>query len=180
MREFSRYGKSRQLPWRRASTIRPGLCLVALAISMAALSILPGCGKTGSLGTIPIRGKVLFNGEALTQGEIRYLPKNNQGRVARGKFESDGGFVLTTLKDGDGALPDEYDVVILAPAIESEEDAKARRLGENAKKKSKKTFGEGEGPKSLVPLKYTSPKTSGLQDTVNSKHAGYVEFVLKE
>jgi hypothetical protein len=73
-----------------------------------------GCGVKGA-GTlpslIPVKGKVTFKGEPLTSGTIHFEP-DDFGRPATGKLQSDGTFVLTTLKQGDGVVPGHHKVSI--------------------------------------------------------------------
>lgn len=144
------------------------------------MSIVAGCGRGASLGTIPISGRVVFNSQPVTSGEVRYLPVEKEGRVARGQIDENGGFTLTTLKEGDGALPGEYRIVVLAPVVETVEASTARRVDENKGRSKKKSFGDASGPQSQVPLKYTNPETSLLTDSVNRQHSGFKELSLSE
>ena len=139
-------------------------CLIGCAAT--GLFTAAGCGPADGLsGIVPVRGKVTLDGEPLASGEIRYMPTAPEGRQARGSIESGGRFELSTLRPGDGALPGEYRIVVLAPADESTEDAAARRSNENAGRR-RRTFAAEGGAPSLVPLRYTNPESSGLTDTV--------------
>ena len=89
------------------------------AIKLAIVAVLflgccTGCGANGA-GTlpelIPVKGKVTFKGEPLTNGTIRFEP-DDYGRPASGKLKPDGSFVLTTLKEGDGVIPGHHRVII--------------------------------------------------------------------
>ena len=135
-----------------------------------------GCGGSGLPGTQPIRGKVVYNGKPLSQGEVRYVPVDPQvGRQARGKLDKSGNFEMTTLKAGDGVLPGKYKVVIVALAPHPGEP------GRTAPE-------PGEAPKpapviqrgSLVPERYTIPRATPFEETVDSSHPGYREFVLED
>lgn len=151
-----------------------GFSVLVIAASLVAAG---GCGQPGLPGVVPISGRVTLDGEPLPSGEIRYLPKSPEGRMARGRLDDRGRFELTTLRQGDGALPGEYEIVILAPVEESAEDASARRAAENAGPRRRR-YEQGDGPASLAPLRYTNPDTSGLRDTVSDSHDGYIEIEL--
>ena len=77
------------------------------AAGLAALVLVPffGCGSDMSPGdgmTVPVKGKVTYKGEPLSQGEVVFEPDG--GREAYGWVQLDGTFELTTFKQGDGAL----------------------------------------------------------------------------
>jgi len=71
-----------------------------------------GCSKGGAAyRTAPVKGKVIYNGQPVTSGGIRLQPiavpgasESNPGKPAGGEVRSDGTFVLSTYKDGDGAV----------------------------------------------------------------------------
>ena len=76
-----------------------------LASAVAGLWLIP-CGGCGS-GTVargpmvPVKGKVTYKGKPMTVGTVRFEP-DGYGRMASGKIQPDGTFVLNTLKEGDG------------------------------------------------------------------------------
>ena len=74
-----------------------------------------GCGSSGAPASVttlvPVKGKVTLKGEPLTTGTIRFEP-DDFGRAASGKLQSDGTYVLTTNKDGDGVVPGHHRVSI--------------------------------------------------------------------
>jgi hypothetical protein len=112
-----------------------------------------GCGPDGAFKTdlVPVKGKVMYKGKALTKGTIRFEP-DGYGREARGQIQSDGTFVLTTDKSGDGAVPGHHRVSI---------------------------SGTGPAPrKELIPTKYTGVATSKLEAEVSSEKTEF-EFDLK-
>jgi hypothetical protein len=86
------------------------------AISLAALScsLCWGCGPAGSgklPSLIPVKGKVTYKGQPVTKGTVKFVPEG-YGREARGDLQSDGSFVLTTTKDGDGVVAGAHRVSI--------------------------------------------------------------------
>jgi hypothetical protein len=102
-------------------------------IVLAALScgICWGCGPAGSgtlTGVIPVKGKVTYKGQPLTKGSIKFEP-DGYGREAHGTIQSDGTFVLTTFKDGDGVVAGHHRVAVTETGIKSPKDALARKYG---------------------------------------------------
>lgn len=100
---------------------------------------------------VPVSGKVLIDGKALSEGSIVFIPK--QGRVSAGKINADGTFTLSTFQEGDGAPPGECKVVVHA-------------------NKSKDNITQYFAPK-----KYAEAQTSGLMLNVNE--AGGNEFMIE-
>jgi hypothetical protein len=121
-----------------------------LASSVAAFSILAvsGC-TTGSAALptlIPVKGKVTYKGRPVTKGFVHFEP-DGYGRAATGMLGSDGTFILTTFKEGDGVVAGEHRIYI---------------------------NGTGKTPKNeLVPKKYVSPSTSKLVVEVDSEHTEF-------
>jgi hypothetical protein len=75
-----------------------------------------GCGPAGHGTTpdlIPVKGKVTYKGKPLSPGTIKFIP-DGYGREARGAIRTDGSFVLTTHKEGDGVVPGEHRVSIVS------------------------------------------------------------------
>ena len=131
-----------------------------------------GCGDADGLdGVIPIRGTVVYQGKPLENGEVRYLPLDrSDGRVARGPIDSRGRFRLTTLQNGDGAMPGGYRIVVVVYA-EQFDDIARRENDEDA------TFVMSHN-KPPIPARYYKPDTSGLTDNVNGEHNGFKEIIL--
>lgn len=86
------------------------VCLVLSAVGL--LVTASGCPKGGAAyKTAPVKGKVVYNGQPVTSGSIHLQPvavqgaaASNPGQPANGQVQSDGTFVLSTYKEGDGAV----------------------------------------------------------------------------
>jgi hypothetical protein len=107
-----------------------------------------GCGAgSGEMPTlIPVKGKVTFKGQPLTKGTVRFEP-DGYGRMATGKIQPDGTFILSTLAKEDGVVAGVHKVSI-----------------------------SDTGPlskKELVPKKYTQGGSSGLTADVDRKHTEF-------
>jgi hypothetical protein len=79
------------------------LAAATAALTLAACA--PGCGPgEGSVSaTVPVKGKISYQGKPLTRGEIRFEPEDI-GREASGTIAADGTFVMSTFKPKDGAI----------------------------------------------------------------------------
>ena len=88
----------------------------AASMALALLSPLwiGGCGGSQSgprvAPTLPVHGKVTYQGQPLTGGTIQTEP--DRGREASGIIGPDGAFTLTTFKENDGAVPGTHRVAI--------------------------------------------------------------------
>jgi hypothetical protein len=70
-----------------------------------------GCSKPGyQLETAPVRGTVTLDGQPMTSGYV--VVPTTRGRMASGKIELDGTFVLSTYEDGDGAQVGTHPVIV--------------------------------------------------------------------
>ncbi len=94
---------------------------------------------------LPVKGKVTYKGQPLTKGTIRFEP--DYGRMATGKIQSDGTFVLSTLSQDDGVVAGFHKVSI-------------SDTGPTSKKE-------------LVPKKYLQPGTSKLTAEVDAEHTEF-------
>ncbi len=147
--------------------------LGTFACAVIPLALLIGCG--GGSEMVPIRGEVTFKGQPLARGIVNYLPAEpNKGRTASGPLQADGTFVMTTMKAGDGVMPGVYDIII--HSYEENPDAPKTREEIEAAGSS------GQTPliKSIIPDKYASAETSGLNDTVDDNHSGFKKIELSE
>lgn len=109
-----------------------------------------GCGS-GQPPAYPTKGHVTFaNGSPVRTGTIE-LKSREHSIQARGTIGPDGQFILTTYREGDGAVAGVHDCVIVQMVVV--EDLKARNHG---------VYG-------VVNPKHASYQTSGLTCTVEPK-----------
>ena len=128
------------------------LLVAGLVVGMA------GCGSD----QLPLgyaEGKVLYNGTPLKSGGVMFQPV--KGPVAKGSIQSDGTFVLSTYRDGDGATIGTHKVRIVCFDVKNS-NASAQEGHEGAK------------PRSLIPRIYTRAETSGLQAEVKEENEPFV------
>jgi hypothetical protein len=122
-------------------TTAPGLRLWLMALALGAGAA--GCGDNDGPAAVPVRGTVTYQGKPVTKGSVQFLPES--GRGAFGTIE-DGKFVLSTYGNNDGAIPGKHRVAV----ISSEPDIKKRKDGDT-------------GEKYLIPQRFASPDSSGVQ-----------------
>jgi hypothetical protein len=136
-------------------------CAVAVAIVTVS-----GCSgvKTPPVGQVG--GIVTLDGQPLTKGQVQFLPdssKGTKGRMAVGLIGTDGRFALTAFKPGDGALVGFHKVVIICEEDMPAFDPKS----------------PPPPPKSLIPIRYTDAKTSGLTAEVKAAAKNDFTFALE-
>jgi hypothetical protein len=128
----------------------------------APAALLLGCG--GRPGLMPVSGTVRLDGQPLEKLSVTFFPA--QGRAANGVTHPDGRFVLTTFKQGDGALIGEHTVTIvpmLDPPI---------ALPSNMVKTAKQVAAKAPP----IPEKFQDNRTTDLKRTV--KPDGGNEFTF--
>jgi len=137
-----------------------GTVAVAVGLLLGATS---GCNESLERPqTFPVGGKVTYKGQPVPKGTITFQP--GEGQAAVGEIQADGSYRLTTFVPGDGALPGHHRVVIVANTADPN-----------------KMPGSTPGwtpPKDIVPKKYNTVATSGLEATV-SKDQPNIDFNLE-
>jgi hypothetical protein len=113
-------------------------------VILAAL-LYSGCGQKSSLGRV--HGKVTLDGQPLPSGSVVTLPA--AGRGAHGMIKN-GEFELSTAGENDGVVLGTHKVAV------------------SATESSQGTGPEAAAGKSLLPLRYANPETSGLTIEVKS------------
>jgi hypothetical protein len=136
----------------------------ALVFLLAACGIVGllfgGCGPKRA-ATFPVKGRVTYMGQPVTQGSIAFYPA--EGRMATGDIGPDGRYSLTTFRAGDGAQPGQHRVTIDAKRI-MDAPGQPKSLKEEGRMGSL-AAGKVEW---LVPEKYSHRETSPL--TVEVTH----------
>jgi hypothetical protein len=128
-----------------------------------------GCGDDTGLGRrYPVSGMVTYKGKPVEKGLISFRPTHPEGRAAGGAI-ADGSYSLETAGNNDGALTGTYQVTITARDVDV-----AKALAE-AKAKNPRVpwqlaeFQAQKKGKSLIPVRYSSPETSGLTREVKEQ-----------
>lgn len=143
-----------------------------LAFSVMLVGLAAGCDSDGLPDLVKVRGKVVYNGQPLTEGSIVYLPKDsNVGRQASGAIQADGTFELTTIKKGDGVQKGEYRIAVYVYEPHPGEPGRGA-ANDEVPREIQRGF--------KIPEKYASVITSGLTDQVDDNHPGYRGFELAD
>lgn len=112
--------------------------------TVAVLTVLVGTVGCGVRGQYPVHGRVTYeDGSPLTEGTvIGEMGEGLSSVTVQGGVKSDGSFSWGTGREGDGAKPGNYRVIVMPRALSDAE--------------------QGQGMQPAVASKYTNPKTSGL------------------
>ncbi|MBD3675845.1 MAG: carboxypeptidase regulatory-like domain-containing protein [Planctomycetaceae bacterium] len=126
-----------------------------------------GCSSSDKTADRPERtavsGTVTLDNAPVAGATVIFSPLEPTGKAASGITDAEGHFHLSTFGDKDGAIPGGYEVMLLKVKAEQNQVADVESpdyeapMPVNVKTPS---------PESLIPPKYTNPKTSGLRATV--------------
>ena len=133
-----------------AVAFRSSVLLLAVWLVIATVA-LTGCGRRGN-ELAPISGKVTYQGKPLPFGSVMFLPKS--GPPATGIIQPDGTFNMITRGLGDGASVGTNRVRVVC--LESQ--APSNNI----------SGGEALAGRPLIPQKYSSWETSGIDVDVRS------------
>ncbi len=140
--------------------LRAKLAIGALALP-ALLACLSGCSGAPE-PTYPVEGTVRLDGKPLTHGGVLFqsIPSATDAKpyTARGTIQSDGSYRLSTFDQHDGAVEGRHRAVVIVGSLVPPE-------------------GETHSPEPLIPAKYASPNTSGLQYEVQP-HSSTIDIEL--
>lgn len=151
------------MPSRRSS----GFLLILIALMW------PGCGggvdkEANRPKRAPAAGTVFYKEQPLDGATVIFLPQGHND-AAVGKTDASGRFTLQTFDPGDGAVPGEYKVTV----VKLETTAAAPRSDDEP-------VSEEAEPKSLIPVKYGKPDTSGLTASIPDSGDSNLTFKLED
>lgn len=121
--------------------------------------ITAGCGGPSRPETVPVSGRVTYQGKPVPMGQIMFYP--DQGRPAVGTIDADGHYRLRTFAPDNGAIPGHYRVTI--QAMRTTGGGHAKSFDEELRR------GGSSGPTKvewLVPEEYSRLETTPLQTDV--------------
>jgi hypothetical protein len=137
----------------RGDYLRVLACLVALQAA--------GCASRPAV--YAVKGRVTFNGRAVTTGTVVFHALDDKLPLVRGEIR-EGSFELTTYRPGDGAPAGKYQVTV-----------HAFRPGKGVEGWD----ADYQPPRPLVPLKYTRLDQTPLAETVEPRE-NRLDLALKE
>jgi len=106
--------------------------VVCRALALVALGAAAGCDSTPDrVRTHPVSGQVVYDGKPAAGVHVFLYPTSAPAVPAvpanpHGVTGADGRFTLSTYGDGDGAAEGAYQVVLVWPPDQTEEDEEAR------------------------------------------------------
>ena len=124
---------------------------------MLALGWLAGCGGGDPVATYPVEGEVRLDGnpvgDRIVGASVLFEPtataENGKAYSARGLIDKNGHYHLTTFSPGDGAMVGRHRVAVVVPSSVS---GAREHLSQQV-----------APPPRLVPIRYASLNTSGLE-----------------
>jgi len=141
--------------WRSRLRPVPWIGLPVLVVGL-------GCFGSSAPKTVPVSGKVTYQGEPVTAGRIVFVPiKPADGypnRPASADLKPDGSYELSTFESGDGAVPGQYAVSVeTMTGGPSPEDPFAQEVW-------------------AIPKKFADPAQSGQTASISADARGPLEL----
>ena len=128
-----------------------------------------GCGGGGDqLTTYPVTGVVTYNGSAVEGASVGFVPNEEGKPSAFGRTEADGSYTLTTYESGDGAPAGSYTVTVTKFDQTATESQGSGNPEDGDYVPPPDNPAPTPPPKSLVPEKYNSARTSDLTHEISS------------
>lgn len=181
-----------------------------LAFGLVAVVYLSGCGSDApKINTVPVTGRVTYNGQPVAGATVAFIPNNPDGRPAQGVTDEQGVYTLTTYVGPNdqpaGAEPGDYKVTIQKkqPAaganvpgkppegtdptemMQKQFDQSKMKPENEEEMRAKMMSGQGMSPmqqpemQDLIPAKYGDHNTSGLTASVPAGGAT-IDFSLTD
>lgn len=153
-------------------------CAVRLVSLVVIVSFIQGCGGGGVElpQTVPVSGKVIFNGAPLEGAAVRFYCEETPDRPATGVTNGEGEFRLTTFNTNDGAQPGAYKVTV-TKAGKGGAATSAEAVYDPGSTDTSQFEMAADDSKNALPGSYASPATTPLKQTVTE--AGPNDFTLE-
>lgn len=135
---------------------------------LVALGTCAGCGKSGTVQTAPVTGRITLDGEPLDGGTVTFVPdkqRRTMGPIGVGEIREDGTYSIVTDPGGDvlkGAVVGYHRIRITLSPNQRTALRKAKRDDKNQ-----------------LPRKFLSEGTSGLNAEVRAGITNSINLDLK-
>lgn len=137
---------------------------VTLGCGLILAAAISGCGGPRP---VPVKGSVTYKGKPLANVNVVLI--GNDGARAHGETDSSGSFSkLTTSKDGDGAVPGDYSVVITP------------KIATNMDPQKPEDYAQVNPRKQAFPPKYSDVVLGRLKVTVSASEENELKIELKD
>ncbi len=153
--------------------------LVCLVIATG-LAVCPGCGKPEAEvpETYPVSIKITHEGEPVEGASVTLVPQGESGRGASGVTDAGGVAEMGLPGLADGAVPGEYWVTVSkVEGVQSDPNMSAEEFYEQ---QSSEPGAAPASPEHLLPKKYLSAESGGLECVVEEKQEQTFEFNLTD
>lgn len=163
--------------------------LVLLAMTATAC----GCGEA-TPKTYPVSGTVTLDSKPVPGANVTFIEDGISNRAATTTTDAQGKYMMSTFKQGDGAVPGTYKVTVTKYQKGAEENPYGNNPPESVEQTPEaisEAYGKGytgppkgnqtKGPKEWndVPDKYADMTKSGLTCTVEAKPSNTYDIELK-
>lgn len=145
--------------------------LVSSGVPFWALGFVGGCSSSNPLGTLPVSGKVTYNGQPVAGATVTFVGDGNT-RTATAITGADGSYQLATL-NYPGAMPGRYTVVV--EKIETPPELNRTVSMEEAAQNAAKPLPKA---KRALPAKYGDAAKTPLSAEIKTGQANTVDLSL--
>lgn len=132
---------------------------------------LSGCSSSDNAednrpARVPVSGTISYNNAPVAGATVIFSPVITSGKAASGVTDSSGRYTLTSYGNEDGAVPGDYEVMVMKVKTKQ---SQVVDVDNPAYQAPPAVDAKTPAPESLIPQKYSNPKTSGLRATVPSE-----------
>jgi hypothetical protein len=126
--------------------------------------IFTGCSSANQ--TVEVKGIVTLDDQSVPGATVTFLPEGGQGRPASALTDTEGYFSLTTYKNGDGAVPGSYRVIVKKAEGNSSPPPEIDPADHKSVTAHYKSLMERSRAKSVLPAIYANESATPLRCTV--------------
>lgn len=151
-------------------------------VAVAALYLSTGCGKSKPPApkTYPVSIKITYHGQPVEGANVTLVPQDQSGRGASGTTDANGVARMGLPGLAEGVVPGKYWVTVAK--VEGSQLVNATTPEEFYKQQQQASSGAPpSSPKHLLPTKYLTAQTSGLECVVKEQQGEQLfEFNLTD
>lgn len=153
--------------------------LVCSAVATG-LAFCSGCGKPKSdvPQTYPVSIKIAYRGQPVEGASVTLVPQEKSSQGASGVTDASGVAKMALPGLADGVVPGKYWVSV--SKVEGGESDPNMSAEEFYKQQSSQAGAAPSSPKHLLPVKYLSAQSGGLECTVKEEQNQLFEFDLTD
>ncbi len=154
--------------------------LLVYLLVATGVAFFPGCGKpkVEAPTTYPVSIKIAHRGQPVEGASVTLVPQGQSGRGAAGVTDANGVAKMGLPGLTDGAVPGKYWVTVSkVEGVQSDPNLSAEEF---YKQQSSNPAGAPASPKHLLPVKYLSAESGGLECAVTEQADQSFEFNLTD